>query len=155
MVTKKGSDKVVPTPTPPPIQSRTDIVNLLEEDDVDEADYKLMSQVLETLVSALPQPTPKQLIRMNRGLIHLLQIISGAPEDEGVPTRELLKLINSGDLHRLIKKGEKLGFIERKKIKNPHGKGNNMVVNSLTPMGFMLLDMADAYDLDRRSRRRS
>jgi hypothetical protein len=133
------------------IQSRTDIENLLEWDDVDEADYKLMSQVLETLASTVPQPTPGQLIRMNRGLIHLLQIISESPDGE-ISTRELLETINSGDLHKLIKKGEKLGFIERKKVKNPHGKkGNNVVVNSLAPMGLMLLEIADAYDLDRHS----
>jgi hypothetical protein len=135
------------------IRSSTDIANLLEREHVKETDSKLMSQVIETLVAAVPQPTPQQLLHMNRGLIHVLQIIDQAPNGQ-ISTRKLLETINSGDLHKLIKKGEELGFIERKKVKNPKGqKGNNMVVNSLSPMGYKLLELSDGY-FGRASRRR-
>lgn len=92
-----------------------------------------------------PSFTPKRLLYMNRGLIHLLEIIDQSPESQ-ISTRKLLEAINSGDLHRLIKKAEELGFIKREKVKKPKGqKGNNMVVNSLTEEGRVLLGLADEF----------
>jgi ABC-type uncharacterized transport system permease subunit len=127
------------------IQSRTDIINLLGRGSVDQAEINIMSQVIRTLESMLPQPSTKQIFQRYRGLIHILQIIDASPNHQ-ISTRKLLETINSGDLHKLIKRAEILGFIKRKKVKNAPGqKGNNMVMNSLTPMGEMLLELSDKY----------
>lgn len=87
--------------------------------------------------------SPQKLMSMNKGLIHLLQIIDKAPNSQ-IPTRRLLDIINSRDLHKLIKKGEELGFIKREKVPKPKGqKGNNITINSLTKEGHDLLEAAD------------
>jgi hypothetical protein len=87
--------------------------------------------------------SPEKLVSMNRGLIHLLQIINKAPNGQ-ISTRKLLDTLNSRDLHRLIIKGEELGFIKRDKVPKPPGqKGNNMMVNSLTEEGRALLKVAN------------
>jgi hypothetical protein len=89
---------------------------------------------------------------MNRGLIHLLQIIDQAPKGQ-ISTRMLLKSIKSYDLHRLIKKAETLGFIKREKVPKPPGqRGNNITINSLTPEGREILKVTD--DLLGSSKRR-
>jgi|SRR5215218_5245985 DNA-binding MarR family transcriptional regulator len=125
------------------IQSRTDNANLLDWENEEERRTKIMSLVMQTLASAAEPLSPWKLLQMNKGLIHVLQIIDQSPKGQ-ISTRKLLEAINSGDLHKLIKKGEKLGFIERKKVKKPQGqKGNNMVVNSLTLKGHMLLEVYD------------
>jgi hypothetical protein len=137
------------------VRSSTDSTKLLDWEDEEERREKILSLVMQTLASAAvaTPPTPQKLLQMNKGLIHILQIIAQSPKGQ-ISTRKLLEAINSGDLYKLIKKAEKLGFIKREKVKNPKGqKGNNMVINSLTLEGEYLLEVSD-YHLGRRRRHR-
>jgi len=61
--------------------------------------------------------------------------------DKGLPTVQLLKRIHSTNYgQRMIKLGEKNGYIERVKVKVPKGqKGNSIVINRLTPKGKELI----------------
>jgi len=91
----------------------------------------------------VPLSSPHRILSMNKGLIHLLQIIGKAPNGQ-ISTRKLLDTVNSRDLHKLIIKGEELGFIKREKVPKPPGqRGNNMVINSLTEEGRALLRVAN------------
>jgi hypothetical protein len=57
--------------------------------------------------------------------------------DKGIPTLELLDRLHSNNYgQRMIKLGEKKGYIERIRVKVPRGKkGNVIVINRLTPKG--------------------
>jgi hypothetical protein len=77
-------------------------------------------------------------VRMNKGLIHLLQVIKAAGK-EGISTRKLydkIGMIGHGD--KLVDRAEREGYIKRVK-KPPIKKGAWLVVNLLTPRGKQLL----------------
>jgi hypothetical protein len=102
-----------------------------------------MQALMVSTFNDMELTSPRKILSLNRGLIHLMHIIDKAPNGQ-ISTRKLLKSINSYDLHHLIKKAEALGFIKREKVPKPHGqKGNNMTINSLTPEGRELLRVAD------------
>jgi hypothetical protein len=74
--------------------------------------------------------------RGNAALLRILMVLKAAG-DKGLPTVQLLNRIQSTNYgQRMIKLGEKNGYIERVKIKVPKGKkGNIIVINRLTPKG--------------------
>jgi hypothetical protein len=64
----------------------------------------------------------------DRPLVRMLMIID---EADGYPTRKLLKRLGSNELHSLLSRAEKEGYIQREERK-PEGKGNHLVCNYLT-----------------------
>lgn len=72
----------------------------------------------------------------NIALLRILMQLSVAG-DKGIPTVQLLNRLRSTNYgQRMIKLGEKNGYIERVKVKVPKGKkGNIIVINRLTPKG--------------------
>jgi hypothetical protein len=72
----------------------------------------------------------------NIALLRILMQLSVAG-DKGIPTVQLLNKLRSTNYgQRMIKLGEKNGYIERVKVKVPKGKkGNIIVINRLTPKG--------------------
>ena len=71
----------------------------------------------------------------DRPLVRLLMVID---EEDGCPTRRLLKRLGSNDLHPLLARAESEGYIRREKRK-PEGKGNHPVCNYLTERGKALV----------------
>jgi hypothetical protein len=90
--------------------------------------------------AALGEPTdPQKLIHLNRGLIHVLQVIQNSPTGR-ISTRQLLREVNSDKMHKLLKKAEDLGLIDRSIEPMPQGqKGGKMTINYLTPLGEEVL----------------
>lgn len=87
----------------------------------------------------------KAIFQLNKGLIHVLELIDQAPEGK-ISTRELLRTINSTTMHKYLKEAELSGFVKREMVKAPEGKkGGTMVVNSLTEEGRVLLELADEH----------
>jgi hypothetical protein len=83
----------------------------------------------------------KAIFQMNKGLIHVLNLINQAPEGK-MSTRELLRSINSTSMHKHLTEAEELGFIKRYTERMPKGqKGGVMVVNSLTEEVRVLLKL--------------
>jgi hypothetical protein len=78
--------------------------------------------------------------RRNAALLRILMVLKVAG-DKGLPTVQLLNRIQSTNYgQRMIKLGEKNGYIERVKVKVPKGKkGNIIVINRLTPKGKLLM----------------
>lgn len=83
-------------------------------------------------------PEALRLIINDRALVRLLTIIS---QEDGCPTRKLLKRLGSNDLHPLLARAESKGYITREEEK-PEGKGNHLVRNYLTKKGKSLAAMA-------------
>lgn len=81
----------------------------------------------------------KDFVRINQGLIHLLQAIDSSPQGS-IPTVKLLvKLGSTGYGQHIIRRAVREGYVMRKE-KPPKGKGNYMVMNSLTTKGKTLLN---------------
>jgi hypothetical protein len=78
--------------------------------------------------------------RRNAALLRILMVLKVAGH-RGIPTVQLLNRIHSTNYgQRMIKLGEKNGYIERVKVKVPEGKkGNFIVFNKLTPKGKELM----------------
>jgi hypothetical protein len=77
-------------------------------------------------------------VKMNQGLIHLLQAIDSSPGGY-IPTVKLLrKLKSTGYGQHIIRRAVREGYIARKE-QPPKGKGNYLVINYLTPKGKVLL----------------
>jgi hypothetical protein len=76
----------------------------------------------------------------NAALLRILMLLRAAG-DKGIPTVQLLNRLNSTNYgQRMIKLGEKNGYVERVKVKVPKGqKGNIIVINRLTPKGKLLM----------------
>jgi hypothetical protein len=72
----------------------------------------------------------------NAALLRILMVLR-VEGDKGMPTVQLLNRLNSTNYgQRMIKLGEKNGYIERVKVKVPKGqKGNIIVINRLTSKG--------------------
>lgn len=68
-----------------------------------------------------------KMIVNERLLVRVLMIIG---EAEGYSTRKLLKRLGSNELHPLLTRAEKDGYIRRDERK-PEGKGNHMICNYL------------------------
>lgn len=83
---------------------------------------RLDSEVLQTMVN-------------DRPLVRLLTIIG---QEDGCPTRKLLRKLGSNELHPLLARAKKEGYIRREERK-PEGKGNHLVCNYLTEKGRLLL----------------
>lgn len=84
-----------------------------------------------------------RLIVNDRPLVRLLMIIG---EDDGCPTRKLLKRLGSNGLHPLLSRAESEAYIRREERK-PEGKGNHLVCNYLTKKGKTLVYMAKRMQL--------
>lgn len=78
--------------------------------------------------------------RRNAALLRILMLLKVAG-DKGIPTVQLLERLHSTNYgQKMIKLGEKNGYIERVKLKVPKGmKGNMIVINKLTPKGKLLM----------------
>lgn len=110
-----------------------------------EMQYRVIQTLLEATVNKKDGGLHRMVFQMNRGLFHVLQIIDKAPNGK-ISTRDLLRTINSYNMHKLLKEAEKLGFVKRETERMPEGKkGGVMVVNSLTKDGRVLLELSDQY----------
>jgi len=91
----------------------------------------MKTQVIQTLREATLQRlggSAKAIFQMNKGLIHVLNLINQAPEGK-ISTRELLRSINSTSMHKYLKEAEELGFLKRYTQRMPQGqKGGVMVI---------------------------
>ena len=76
--------------------------------------------------------------RVNKGLIHLLQAIDSSPGGSISTVKLLTKLKSTGYGQIIIRRAVSEGYVARKE-RPPHGKGNYLVVNDLTPKGKALL----------------
>lgn len=110
-----------------------------------EMQYRVIQTLLEATVNKKDGGLHRMVIQMNRGLFHILEIIDKAPNGK-ISTRDLLRTINSYNMHKLLKEAERLGFVKRETERMPEGKkGGIMIVNSLTEDGRVLLGMSDQY----------
>ena len=76
----------------------------------------------------------------NRGLVRMLTTLAEAGP-QGLPSRRVGELVfNSRQYgHRVLKRAEELGYIERKKARRKGSRGHPFVMNTLTPKGRNLL----------------
>ncbi len=110
-----------------------------------EMQYRVIQTLLEATVNKKDGGLHRMVFQMNRGLFHILEIIDKAPNGK-ISTRDLLRTINSYNMHKLLKEAERLGFVKRETERMPEGKkGGIMIVNSLTEDGRVLLGMSDQY----------
>ena len=110
-----------------------------------EMQYRVIQTLLEATVNKKDGGLHRMVFQMNRGLFHILEIIDKAPNGK-ISTRDLLRTINSYNMHKLLKEAERLGFVKRETERMPEGKkGGIMVVNSLTEDGRVLLGLSDQY----------
>lgn len=110
-----------------------------------EMQYRVIQILLEATVNKKDGGLHRMVFQMNRGLFHILEIIDKAPNGK-ISTRDLLRTINSYNMHKLLKEAERLGFVKRETERLPEGKkGGVMVVNSLTEDGRVLLGLSDQY----------
>jgi hypothetical protein len=110
-----------------------------------EMQYRVIQTLLEATVNKKDGGLHRMVFQMNRGLFHILEIINTAPNGK-ISTRDLLRTINSYNMHKLLKEAERLGFVKRETERMPEGKkGGVMVVNSLTEDGRVLLGLSDQY----------
>jgi hypothetical protein len=79
-----------------------------------------------------------KLIIKERALVRLLKTI----DNEAFDTRELLNELGEyGYGHKLLLKADKLGLVERRKVK-PNGKGNWRISNKLSNKGKQVIKLA-------------
>jgi hypothetical protein len=110
-----------------------------------EMQYRVIQSLLEATVNKRDGGLHRMVFQMNKGLFHILEIIDKAPNGK-ISTRDLLRTINSYNMHKLLKEAERLGFVKRETERMPEGKkGGVMVVNSLTEDGRVLLELSDQY----------
>ncbi len=110
-----------------------------------EMQYRVIQTLLEATVNKKDGGLHRMVFQMNKGLFHILEIIDKAPNGK-ISTRDLLRTINSYNMHKLLKEAERLGFVKRETERMPEGKkGGVMVVNSLTEDGRVLLELSDQY----------
>jgi len=79
-----------------------------------------------------------EFVKMNQGLIHLLQAIDSSPGGSISTVKLLKKLKSTGYGQHIIRRAVKEGYITRKEHP-PEDKGNYLKVNYLTPKGKALL----------------
>ena len=86
--------------------------------------------------------TNEELLRLlirERGVVKLLRTIGS----DSYPTRELLNILKEwGYGHILLLKANKLGLVERERVRN-QGKGNWRVYNRLTKKGRDVIKLAE------------
>ena len=110
-----------------------------------EMQYRVIQTLLEATINKKDGGLHRMVFQMNKGLFHILEIIDKAPNGK-ISTRDLLRTINSYNMHKLLKEAERLGFVKRETERMPEGKkGGVMVVNSLTEHGRVLLELSDQY----------
>jgi hypothetical protein len=110
-----------------------------------EIQYRVIQTLLEATVNKKDGGLHRMVFQMNKGLFHILEIIDKSPNGK-ISTRDLLRTINSYNMHKLLKEAERLGFVKRETERMPEGKkGGVMVVNSLTEDGRVLLGLSDQY----------
>lgn len=110
-----------------------------------EMQYRVIQTLLEATVNKKDGGLHRMVFQMNKGLFHILEIIDKAPNGK-ISTRDLLRTINSYNMHKLLKEAERLGFVKRETERMPEGKkGGIMIVNSLTEDGRVLLGLSDQY----------
>jgi hypothetical protein len=131
------------------VQSRTEIIKPKGNERRNKTrKEKMQNQAVQALVNSTLERISnsyEMIFGMNRGLIHILQLIDSAPGGK-ISTRELLRTMNSMNMHKYLKQAERLGYVRRESQKMPPGrKGGNMIVNSLTEQGRYVLALSDEY----------
>src|SRR5215207_11356028 len=84
---------------------------------------------------------PDDFVRCNRAMVKLLLTLYKS-KSASMQTMKLYSVAKmSNNYSRLsLRNAERMGYITRKKVAKPKGeKGNDMIVNSLTPKGRALL----------------
>ena len=79
-------------------------------------------------------------VRCNKNMIRLLRVLHRKGGE--LSTVRLYNTASMSNNYSYVglQKAKRMGYITRKKIPKPEGqKGNNMIVNSLTPKGHALL----------------
>jgi hypothetical protein len=110
-----------------------------------EIQYRVIQTLLEATVNKKDGGLHRIVFQMNKGLFHILEIIDKSPNGK-ISTRDLLRTINSYNMHKLLKEAERLGFVKRETERMPEGKkGGIMVVNSLTEDGRVLLGLSNQF----------
>ena len=121
------------------------IISKAKKEEPRRKQVEMKMQVMDTLTEATLLKMggqEKAILEMNKGLIHILELIDQAPNGK-ISTRELLRTVNSTSMHKLLKEAELLGFVKRELEKMPEGqKGGVMMANSLTEEGRVLLRLA-------------
>jgi hypothetical protein len=80
----------------------------------------------------------EEFVRMNQGLVHLLQAIDSSPGGSISTVKLLRKLKSTGYGQHIIRRAIREDYIARKE-QPPEGKGNYLVIYYLTPKGKALL----------------
>ena len=88
--------------------------------------------------SSKVEVSTEDFVKMNQGLIHLLQAIDSSPGSSISTVKLLIKLKSTGYGQYIIKRAVREGYIARKE-QPPKGRGNYLVINYLTPKGKALL----------------
>lgn len=127
------------------ISSSTNTLGNGKKKKLREVQYRVIQTLLEATANKKDGGLHRLVFQMNKGLFHILEIIDKAPNGK-ISTRDLLRTINSYNMHKLLKEAERLGFVKRETERMPEGKkGGVMVVNSLTEDGRVLLGLSDQY----------
>jgi hypothetical protein len=84
--------------------------------------------------------TPQDFLKLHKGLVRMLRTIEEAG-GSGLPTNKAsLQVFNSRTYGwRILEQARKLGYIERKPVSKPKGKGHYYIMNRLTSKGRKLL----------------
>jgi DNA-binding MarR family transcriptional regulator len=75
-------------------------------------------------------------------MVRVLQAIEQAGSDAGLPSRKLGEQVLGSRSYgwKILRQAEELGYITRKRVPKPEGKGGHYyVLNYLTPKGRKLL----------------
>ncbi len=109
----------------------------------DDNNTEMMLETLQQAVLYESKAEPYKLVQMNKGLIHVLQVIRDAPNGR-MSTRGFLKEIGSWEMQKDLKKAVDLNLVRREKERMPKGqKGRERIINYLTEEGKRLLEFVE------------
>jgi|SRR5215203_5771541 len=79
-------------------------------------------------------------LKLHKGLVRMLQAIE-KPGPAGLSTNKASLQVFNSRTHgwRILEQARKLGYIERKPVSKPKGKGHYYIMNRLTEKGRKLL----------------
>jgi hypothetical protein len=106
-----------------------------------------MRRTMTTRTVVTIEVSPDDFIRCNKAMVKLLLTLYKSKR-ASMQTMKLYSVAKmSNNYSRLsLRKAERMGYITRRKVAKPKGeKGNDMIVNSLTPRGLQLLQSLEKY----------
>jgi DNA-binding MarR family transcriptional regulator len=86
--------------------------------------------------------SPADFLKLYGGMVRVLQAIEKAGPGAGLPSRRLGEQVLGSRSHgwKVLRQAEEIGYITRRKVSKPEGKGGHYyVMNYLTPKGRKLL----------------